>query len=201
MNIFRASLGVRALLCASLGVFLAVILAITAAFRATPAPPRVTVLDARFRVLSAKVLRGTNDSFYLGNPTEGRLRDILRKRFHLNVKPIANLAVLARVFNLNPPRERVTSFALRFTLKSSPSTMPELDAELQDASGGVVPAGADYIGGTNPYWCLFNLDRSRTNAGNYKLRLTQGGVRLAEVAIYALPPVVPKPFRMGPNAF
>lgn len=191
----------RALLCASLGVFLAVLLTITAAFRAIPAPPRVTVLDSRFCVLSVKVLRSTNDSFYLGNPTEGRLRDLLRQRFHLNVKPIANLAAIARVFNLNPPREQVTSFAIRFSLKSSPSTMPELGAELQDASGVVVPAGGGYSGGANPYWCLFDLDRSRTNAGNYKLRLTQGGVRLAEVAIYELPPVVPKPLHMGPNAF
>src|SRR5262245_35185705 len=54
---------------------------------------RVKILDPRFEVLSAQVLRGTNLTFYyLGNRIEGRVRELLC-RAGLNVYRAAQVSV------------------------------------------------------------------------------------------------------------
>jgi hypothetical protein len=198
MNVHETWSSMRPLLYVGLGLCSAI--AVVAL--ACTSPLRVKVFDPRFRMLTAKVLRSTNDTFYLGNQMEGRLRDFLRQRCHLSVKPLANVASLGK------PGERAV-FAIRFSLKSYRNNPSALDAELRDTAGAVMPVrtampfGGRPVSG-NTYWELLNLDDLRTKAGNYKLRFTQEGVCLAEVEIKDLPPVKPvqhKPFTLGPNAF
>jgi hypothetical protein len=57
---------------------------------------QVRTLSPTIRVISAKLLTSTNDSFYLGNQLEGRLRDFLRTRFHLRIRPLPNVPYDAR---------------------------------------------------------------------------------------------------------
>jgi hypothetical protein len=76
-----------------------------------------------------------------------------------------------------------------------------LDGELLDAAGFALPVEIVGGGGPGPYWGMWNLDCSRTNAGSYKLRIKQEGSYLAEVKIKDLPAVLRKPYNIGSNAF
>ena len=179
-----------------------VCLAVAAVVWPRPCPVRVRVLDPRFCALSVKVLHSTKEPFYLGNQTEGRVRDFLRQRFHLSIiKPLPNVAPMGRgqLMSLFQPVNHCT-FALRFSLKNNQSSAP-VKAELRDASGDFVPiAGAEW-GGTNPDYVLLDLDTFRTYGGNFTLRLTQRAVCLAEIELKNLPSVPQKVFHVGPNAF
>jgi hypothetical protein len=77
-----------------LAVALVLVLTIAAVLVFYPPSIRVKVLDPRFHVLSVKILRGTNDTFYMGNQLEGHVREFLQKRLHLNVKLLHNLGPL-----------------------------------------------------------------------------------------------------------
>src|ERR1041385_7524857 len=57
-------------------------------------PVRIRIVDSRFHPLAVAILRDGNDPFYLGNQTEGRLRDFLQKKCQLNIKPAGNLSPL-----------------------------------------------------------------------------------------------------------
>ena len=185
-------------------VLAAIALALPAVVELCSGPIRVRILDARFHVLSAEILRSGNDPFYLGNQAEGRLRDFLRQKCHLNVKPSANLAPLA----LGPSsslfgREVLprSVMALCFSFSANRGAPPRLDGELLDANGFVSPVEIIGRGGHSPYWEMWNLDSSRTNAGSYTLRIKQAGSCLAEVEIKHLPGVSRKPYSIGSNAF
>src|SRR5439155_23477597 len=128
--------------------------------------------------LSAQILRSRNDPFYVGKQTEGRLREFLRRRCHLNVKPLANVALLGRTsWNLLRSGSEAGGgcvLAIRFSFDADQSVPPSLDASLLDSSGSVLPVGCVFRGGRNPYWEMCQLDYARTHAGSYRLRLTQG---------------------------
>ena len=146
---------------------------------------RVRVFDSKFHVLSVSVLRSGDDRFYLGNPLEGRVRGFLRDRCHLKVKPMRELSGVARSFS--------GSNGCTFILRSSCEAAPSPDvmyAELVDCSGAALGVGGCWTYGTNG--CFFcNLDRERTNAGDYTLKLRRGSVCLAEIELKRLPPPLP----------
>jgi hypothetical protein len=69
---------------ASLAVIAAVI------FILWPRGPALRVLDPRMHVISARLLTGTNESFYAGNQLEGRARDFL-KRISLHIETLPDV--------------------------------------------------------------------------------------------------------------
>jgi hypothetical protein len=209
MNIRGASVKVRTLLCAGIGVLVAVALLV---WFCRPAPLRVKVIEPNFHVLGVKVLRGGRDSFYLGNQTEGRLRDYLAQRLHLNVKRLPDIGAFARSLHERHGAPHPGVFVIWYSPAGVPSATatsqlpsaffpPPLSAELRNSSGAVIPVGTGLISGTKPYWQSYNLDFARTNAGNYKLRLKWAGACVAEVEIDNLPAVHHKPYHVGPNAY
>jgi hypothetical protein len=222
MKIRGASVKVVALLCAGLCV-LAASAALLGLSRSPPV--RVKVLDPNFRVLDVKVLRGRRHSFYLGNQTEGRIRDYLAQRLHLPVKPLTDIGTTAYNLTCNSARQsgpfsaprggpsepRSSVLVISYSFEGVQSPIPpgqftpalsaDLDAEFRDSSGAVIPLGMSVFSGTKPYWQSFNLDSARTNAGNYKLRLMHARTCVAELEIENLPAPSHKPYHIGANAF
>lgn len=182
----------RTLLCAAC----CVLVAIGAAVWSCGSSLQVRVFDSRFHVLSVKVLRTRNDRFYVGNQFEGCARSFLRDRCHLRVKPLADVSDLYRVAS----GDGGCTLALRYSCEVTASPVSP-EAELVDCSGASLGLGGICMIGRNPYCSFFNLDRGRTNAGDYTLRLKRAGVRVAEVEIKRLPAVLHHPFDIGPNAF
>ena len=171
-------------------------LSIPAAFWYRRPPLRVRVSDPTFHVLSARVLRSPNDSFYMGNQFEGQARAFLHDRCHLKVKPLFDVSSVA--FS-TVSADGGSTFALCYSPKPYPSPVP-LDIQLLDSSGVSVGVSTAAIFGSNPCCCLLvNLDKGRTNAGDYTLTIKRLGASVAKVDINGLPPV--KPFHIGPNAF
>ena len=215
MKIRRASVKMIAFLCAGLGVLAA---SASLLWLSRSSPVRVKVLDPNFRVLDVKVLRGARHSFYLGNQTEGRIRDYLAQRLHLPAKALPDIGATAfySTYHSTPydsPLEPHRSvLVISYSFKGVQSPMPpgqltpalsaHLDAEFRDSSGAVIPVDICIFGGTTPCcWQSFNLDSARTNAGNYNLRLMHAGRCVAEVEIDNLPAVSHKPYHLGANAF
>ena len=190
----QKTLLLRTLLCA--GCCLP--LAIAAAVWFRPSPLCVRVFDSNFHVRSVRVLRSPDDSFYLGNQFEGDARAFLNGRCYLKVKTLPDISGLAQ--NLCGTRIGGCTFALRYAYDGTPSPV-SLDAELVDCSGTSLGVGGSYTFGTNPYCLFMNLDRERTSAGDYTLKLKRAGVCLVEVEIKGLPPVLHEPYHIGPNAF
>src|SRR6185436_10380171 len=129
MNARHKTLLLRTLLC---GVCCASV-AILATLWLSRSSLRVRVFDSKFHVLSVRVLRSSDDMFYLGNPLEGRVRGFLRDRCHLNVKTIRELSGAARSLS----GSNGCTFILRYSCEAAPS--PDvMYAELVDCSDAAV---------------------------------------------------------------
>lgn len=158
-------------------------------------PPRVKVVasDPRFHLLSARLLTSTNESFYLGNPIEGRVRDFLRFRCHLKVKLVPNVTPLAFSLGMRRAPQREVAhpswFALHFTLDESPLNSYPISVELWDPAGNKVLSSASVWSGKPLYWQVLDLDADRFLPGNYRVRLVQAGACLAEFELRDLPRV------------
>jgi hypothetical protein len=196
------------LLCFAAGASL--VLAITLLWLLPP-PVKVTKHDPKVRTLSAKLLTSTNDCFYVGNQMEGQVRDFLSRYCHIKVQPLLNLQPVARssFFNYQahppePDNRSLLALWVAFGKDQKPAN-PMFDLELRDASGRLVALSGIYLASHNnePYqsWKLLDLDRCRTNAGKYSVRLVQTGICLAEITLPDLPAVERKPPHLGPNAF
>ena len=188
MSTSRKSRVIGTFLCATLFV----VLAIATAFFFWSARMRVTVFDSRFNVLGVRVQRSPADKLCLGNQMEGFLREFLHDRCRLNVKTVPALR--------KPETPAGCSLALQYSSKGKEGPGLVLETELVDPSGATFSLG-DLRFGRNPYYALIYLDSERTNGGNYTLKLKWEGVCFAQAKLKNLPPVVHKPFRIGPNAF
>jgi hypothetical protein len=209
MNSREKTLRTATLLC----VALCLSLAIAAFLWLGSSRLRIRVLDPEFHLRSARVLWTSKDHFYPGNELECRVRDFLRQRCHLNLKPVDGFfsysplsmqapAMAIHLGSHHTLRQSGCTFALCYSLDTYPSAPLPLTAELFDPSGAYVPiAHTSAIETTNLCIQFFDLDGARTNAGNYKLKLKHGDVCVMEVELRDLPPVVHEPFHLGPNAF
>ncbi len=162
----------------------------------SPSRLRVRILDPKFKVISVRILQTTNDAFYLGNQTEGRIRDFLRQRCHLKVNPLPNVGLFAwgPPFNIGAPAGGGHILALYYSFNTPTSAHPMLHADLLDVSGNVMKTGGSLSAARNPYyWQVWDLDFERTNSGNYTLRLTHDGVSVAEIKIRHLSPPPSRP--------
>jgi hypothetical protein len=149
------------------------VVALLASYRASP---HLKVLDPRFHVLSWRILQGTNDSFFLGNQLEGRVRHFLRVQAHL---PVKTVPILVLGPQMGPLQTNEFSFAILFTWDKALGSPNQLEAVLVDRSGTVYSSvGGGFYGAFPPggnglhfkQWS-WQLDSQRTNSASYRLRL------------------------------
>jgi hypothetical protein len=152
-------------------------------------------------VLSAKILRGSNVDFYIGSQLEGRVRDFLGGRMHLNVTPLHNFG---RSYFFGWPYQKHTTdqLALLFRWDASEAPPKHIIAEFVDSAGKTKRLPGAYRSG-NPFCCIFDLGPLLQNSGRYRLRFRVAeldansmpipGTNLAEVEIQEFPLPPPKP--------
>ncbi|MCF7976063.1 MAG: hypothetical protein K9N55_19755 [Phycisphaerae bacterium] len=129
----------------------------------TTAEPRVTIIDSRLHVFSAKVAEDST-TIYFGNQLEGQARDKLRQLG-------APVETLSRGV-YGKPGGRTFFVKYDFPLPNDPGA--HLDAELVDEHGTVFPlrcgaGGQD--GSPRKYWNLWTLESLPPNSENCVLRL------------------------------
>jgi hypothetical protein len=161
-----------------------------------PRGPTLRVLDPRMRVISARLLTGTNVPFYAGNPLEGRARDFL-KRIGLPVESLPDVGRHSDQF-MGPTEPCRFAIYFKWTgasdpgivtaelVELSPSTRkaeaPELNAPgdagapqfvITDQSGNIhtVPTSlAKFQPMKDYYLCVAELNPELMNQGNFLLR-------------------------------
>jgi hypothetical protein len=142
--------------------------------------PKVTILDARFRVSKTAISDGPAYTNYAGNQLVGRLRDRLAGwGLPVNPTPKSILGILSnqRAFFV------YYSLSIPHDLASAP-----LEAELVDQGGAVLPLRW-FCGGGGPasqdYWSGWALNSPPTSTRNYvlRLKLPAAGSNLAEIKV------------------
>ena len=176
------------------GVATAVILTIIAIV--TPnSQPAVRVLDPKFRVLTAKISRGTNHMMFDGPQAEGRARLFLSRALWrlVTIKSIPT--------HRTTTKTNVYAFMFRWTGEYKHDELMGVCAELADGSGNLIPLRLDtnsngYTSANNTpnsglgeqpwvteYIGIWFVDSPQTSTGSYRLRLKLGTneVYLAEM--------------------
>jgi hypothetical protein len=115
-----------------------------AVFVLWPRGPALRVLDPRMRVISARLLTGTNEHFYAGNQLDGRARDFL-KRIGLHIETLPDVGKQPERF-MGPTETCRFAIFFKWTGASDPAFVT---AELVEISRSAITAessGVDTAG-------------------------------------------------------
>jgi len=156
------------------GVALAILTLVVVVVMFFRPSPLVRSLDPRLEVLSVRVLRNPNDTYYLGNPGEGWVRAFLRQRVGLTwVAPPEDLRPVFLSHQCMQKQQGAPFLVVRYRWDDPAGYPNGACPELIDASGCFIPACAYLSRGqyaNDPQLGVWSLKPGSNPLEQYRLR-------------------------------
>jgi hypothetical protein len=160
------------------------------------APVRLTWRVARFHLHLVRLTHLTDERrYFIGNPTLAEIREFLRLKMHLPLRPGQSLSPKEVLPELRPLWYKGISpepaaLAISFRLDGGTRLVPRLRLNLTDKAGHSFSCGGVLFAvRTNECVGVWDLDQGRSGGGPYEAEIRNENTPLAEFHLRYLPPV------------